>query len=91
MNSFYSVQYDANSKAFEKACMRSKSFLIALALIESGISVEQAVRAARVEVLHQIEKWGEVEDAHDVEHEAMRGELGVCRVAVIEHHDPLEI
>lgn len=55
-------QYDPfKLAAFEKAVLRSKSFMIALALVERGISVEFASKAARLEVLHQIDRWGEVE------------------------------
>lgn len=46
----------------ERATYTSKSFLIALALVMKRITVEQAAKAAHVEVNSQIEKWGEVED-----------------------------
>lgn len=32
--------------------------------------------AARIEVLHQIQHWGEVEDSHDVDHHDIRVRLG---------------
>lgn len=46
----------------ERVTYTAKSFLIALALVHKRISVEQAARAAQVEVSSQIERWGEVED-----------------------------
>lgn len=38
--------------------------------------IESAAEAASVEVLHQTEQWGEVEDTHDVEKEDLRRQLG---------------
>ncbi|RUS34880.1 hypothetical protein BC938DRAFT_478044 [Jimgerdemannia flammicorona] len=48
--------------AFERACMTSKSFLVALALVKRAVMVEEAARAAQVEVNSQIQRWGMVED-----------------------------
>ncbi|ORX53196.1 ATP12-domain-containing protein [Hesseltinella vesiculosa] len=69
--------------AFERAVMSSKSFLIGLALIKHGISVEQAAQAAQVESNSQMERWGEVEDSHDVEREHIRQTLGSAALAVL--------
>lgn len=49
--------------ALERAVMSSKSFLIGLALVKRGITVEHAAQAAHVEVNSQIDRWGEVEDS----------------------------
>ncbi|KAK3716966.1 ATP synthase mitochondrial F1 complex assembly factor 2 [Vermiconidia calcicola] len=38
--------------------------------------IEKAAEAANLEVLHQTERWGEVEDTHDVEKEDVRRQLG---------------
>lgn len=46
----------------ERATYTSKSFLIALALVQKYITAEEAALASHVEVNSQIEKWGEVED-----------------------------
>jgi len=62
--------------ALERAVYTTKSFLIALALVEGRITAEQAAQAAQVEVLSQIERWGEVEDSHDVDHHDVRRQLG---------------
>ncbi|KAK4701594.1 hypothetical protein P7C70_g4635, partial [Phenoliferia sp. Uapishka_3] len=57
--------------AFERAVLASKSYLIALALVEGHYSVDDAAKAAHVEVQSQINKWGEVEDTPTlVEHTA---------------------
>ena len=41
----------------------SKSMIIAMALVKGHLSVEEAARAAQVEVMSQIQNWGEVEDS----------------------------
>ncbi|KAF8894692.1 hypothetical protein BD779DRAFT_1502408 [Infundibulicybe gibba] len=40
------------------------------------MAVEQAALAAQVEVASQIERWGEVEDTHDVDYHDVRRQLG---------------
>ncbi|KAG7092392.1 hypothetical protein E1B28_008749 [Marasmius oreades] len=62
--------------AMERATYTSKSFMIALALVRGRLSVEQASKAARVEVESQIQRWGEVEDTHDVDFHDIRRQLG---------------
>ncbi|KAL1923971.1 uncharacterized protein VTP21DRAFT_7006 [Calcarisporiella thermophila] len=69
--------------AFERATMVTKSFLTALALVKRAISLEHAAQAAHVEVNWQIERWGEVEDTHDVDREEVRRQLGSCVCALL--------
>ncbi|KAJ3184205.1 ATP synthase complex assembly protein atp12 [Geranomyces variabilis] len=69
--------------AFEKAVMSSKSFVVALALVKGRIDASDGARAARLEVLHQIERWGEVEDAHDVEREELTRQLGAVACSLL--------
>lgn len=38
--------------------------------------IEEAAEVATLEVLHQTQQWGEVEDTHDVEKEDLRRQLG---------------
>ena len=58
------ASYDAfRLAAFERAVLATKSYLIALGLTEGFLSVDQAARAAHVEVQSQIDRWGEVEDS----------------------------
>jgi ATP synthase F1 complex assembly factor 2 len=71
--------------AFEKAVLRSKSFMIALALIERHIDVEFAAMATRLEVYHQIQRWGEVEDAHDLDREDIKRQLGSVIATIIKN------
>ncbi|KAI9056872.1 ATP12-domain-containing protein [Trametes sanguinea] len=66
----------AELAAMERATYASKSFLIGLALVMRHLDVEQAAQAAHVEVNSQIERWGEVEDSHDVDYHDMRRQLG---------------
>ncbi|XP_074648058.1 ATP synthase mitochondrial F1 complex assembly factor 2-like [Tubulanus polymorphus] len=44
-----------------------KSFVLSLALMDKHISVEDAVKLARLETVYQTDKWGSVEWYHDVE------------------------
>ncbi|GAB00061.1 uncharacterized protein L969DRAFT_105952 [Mixia osmundae IAM 14324] len=62
--------------AFERAVLASKSYCIALGLIEGVLSVNEASDCAHVEVNSQVERWGQVEDTHDVDHEDIRTRLG---------------
>lgn len=44
---------------------------------EAGrFDIDKATEAASLEVLHQTEEWGEVDDTHDVDREDMRRQLG---------------
>merc|ERR1712083_367779 len=45
----------------------TKSLILTLACIERVITVEEAVRLARLELLFQTDHWGSVEWAHDIE------------------------
>ncbi|KLO18802.1 ATP12-domain-containing protein [Schizopora paradoxa] len=62
--------------ALERATYTTKSFIIALALVQGRIDAEHAAQAAHVEVNSQIQKWGEVEDSHDVDYHDVRRQLG---------------
>ncbi|KAI9622766.1 hypothetical protein H4Q26_015050 [Puccinia striiformis f. sp. tritici PST-130] len=78
-------QFDAlKLAAFERAVHATKSFVIALALVENHTTVEQASDASRVEVLSQIARWGEVEDTHDVDYQEIRMKLGSVACALID-------
>ncbi|KZT60360.1 ATP12-domain-containing protein [Calocera cornea HHB12733] len=71
------AQYDPwQLAALERATFSTKSFLIALALVEGRLTVEEAAHAANVEVNAQILRWGEVEDSHDVDYHDLRRTLG---------------
>lgn len=48
--------------AFERSVYSTKSFLAGFALVKGHLSVDDLADVAQVEVLSQIETWGEVED-----------------------------
>ena len=76
----------------ERAFLASKSLLIATRLVVQwsemfralqnldsngdGFDIEQALTASNSESKWQTERWGEVEDAHDVNNEDLRRQLG---------------
>ncbi|EJD46058.1 ATP12-domain-containing protein [Auricularia subglabra TFB-10046 SS5] len=62
--------------ALERAVYSSKSLIIALALVLGRLNPEQAAQAAHVEVSSQVQRWGEVEDSHDVDFQDIRRQLG---------------
>jgi ATP synthase F1 complex assembly factor 2 len=78
--------------ALERGLLATKSLLIATRLLVSYSShwqdlrkkhssgdrfgIEQAAEAANLEVAHQTQQWGEVEDTHDVDKEDVRKQLG---------------
>lgn len=74
--------------AFERAVRSTKSFLVALRLVqaiqerEAAFGVEEASLAAEVEVESQTQRWGQVEDTHDVDHADARKLLGSVAIAV---------
>jgi len=69
--------------AMERVTFTTKSFIIALALVHGRINAEQAALASQVEVASQIERWGEVEDTHDVDYHDVRRHIGsaACLIA----------
>ncbi|KAF8631433.1 hypothetical protein AX17_005110 [Amanita inopinata Kibby_2008] len=71
--------------AMERATHTTKSFIIALALVMRRIDPEEASLAAQVEVNSQIERWGEVEDTHDVDYHGVRQQLSsaACLVSTL--------
>lgn len=84
-NTFRSVLQDMDQwtlAGMERAVYYSKSFIIALALVKGRLTAEQASLAAQVEVQSQINRWGEVEDTHDVDHRDIRRQLGSVAIVV---------
>lgn len=74
----------------ERGILATKSLLIATRLLvewsqewehlqnveKPTFGLDEAIDVATIEVLHQTEQWGEVEDTHDVEKEDLRRQLG---------------
>lgn len=69
--------------AFEKAVLSSKSFICGIYTIkllasqekEMALQLDDIIRATNLETIFQTERWGEVEDTHDVEKEDIRRNL----------------
>lgn len=75
--------------AFERILMTTKSFLLAARMVAEanepdGIQVEEAARLADLETRFQTERWGEVEDTHDVNHADMRRQLASSKLVLID-------
>ena len=58
------------------AAARTSEDVAAAAAAASSFGVEEAARAASIEVDWQTGRWGAVEDTHDVEYEDLRRQLG---------------
>ena len=68
---------------FERIVLAAKSFLIGARMVEEWREggerkwgVEEAARAASVEVDFQTRTWGEVDDTHDVEKQNIKRQIG---------------
>ncbi|OLL23750.1 Protein atp12, mitochondrial [Neolecta irregularis DAH-3] len=66
----------------ERGVIAMKSLILGAALIEGRISAEQCVYLARLEVALQSQRWGEVEDGHDVDHEDLKRQVGSVSAVV---------
>lgn len=76
--------------ALERGILATKSLLIAARLVvewsqewehlqkieKPSFGIDEAMDVATLEVVHQTEQWGEVEDTHDVEKEDLKRQLG---------------
>ncbi|CAI4043483.1 hypothetical protein SKDZ_10G0380 [Saccharomyces kudriavzevii ZP591] len=76
----------------EKAVLTTKSFICGVLLLENKkdtnqlpptlkTNMENIIRAATLETLFQIEKWGEVEDTHDVDKRDIRRKIHTAAIA----------
>jgi len=52
---------------YQQAVESMKSFILATALIDRFLYVEKAIALSRLEQEYQASKWGNVEEAHDIE------------------------
>jgi len=55
-----------------------------LAMAKHRLNAEQAAQAALVEVQSQIQRWGEVEDTHDVDYRDIRRQLASAAIVFSE-------
>lgn len=81
---------------FEKTVLTCKSFICGVLLLlnkaESGVtapglkySMEDIARAATLETIYQIERWGEVEDTHDVDKRDIRRNINAAAIVAFKH------
>lgn len=80
--------------ALEKATLTAKSFLCGVAIVrannktltdnEAPMDLESIARAASLEVIYQTERWGEVEDTHDVDKVDLRRNLAAAALVAYE-------
>ncbi|KAG9016287.1 ATP synthase complex assembly protein atp12, partial [Tulasnella sp. 427] len=70
--------------ALERSVYSTKSFLAGFALVKGHLSVDDVANVAHVEVLSQIETWGEVEDSHDVDYRDIRRQLGSAACLLVD-------
>lgn len=71
-----------NLAVFEKTVLTTKSFICGILMLQNKASLdtvtalevdmEKIVKAATLETIHQVERWGEVEDTHDVDKRDVR-------------------
>jgi ATP synthase F1 complex assembly factor 2 len=80
----------------ERGILATKSLLVAARMVaewgqmfaatrkagSERFGIEHATEAASLEVLHQTEQWGEVEDTHDVDNADIRRQLGTVVLLV---------
>ncbi|RKO99412.1 hypothetical protein CXG81DRAFT_14550 [Caulochytrium protostelioides] len=66
----------------ERAVLTSKSLLVPMGIYYGHMHADDGVIAAMLEVTHQIQRWGEVEDAHDIDREVLRAALGLFGTVV---------
>lgn len=59
---------DNSFTAVERVTHTTKSLIIALAMVNKHLTVEDAALATQVEVASQIQRWGEVEDGELLEY-----------------------
>lgn len=78
--------------ALEHATLVSKSLLCGVAIVRSNsknnsdvTALEDVARAATLETIYQTERWGEVEDTHDVGKADIRRNLAAAALAAYEY------
>lgn len=76
---------------FEKTVLTSKSFICGMLLLlnkthnsidipELNVTMEDIARASTLETIHQVERWGEVEDTHDVDKRDVRRNINAAAI-----------
>ena len=81
---------------FEKTVLTTKSFICGILLMESMTkksthkelvkSLDEIIRLATLETIFQVERWGEVEDTHDVDKRDIHRKISSAAIAVSYTH-----
>ncbi|KAK7203920.1 hypothetical protein BZA70DRAFT_259692 [Myxozyma melibiosi] len=69
--------------AFERAVLGGKSFLGGIKLVRKELTTSELAELVSLENIHQMRRWGEVEDSHDVDWADLRRQLGSAAVLLI--------
>lgn len=78
---------------FEKTVFTTKSFICAILLLESKakcsslnmkLSMEEIAKCATLETIYQTDRWGEVEDTHDVDKRDVRRNINAAAIVAYE-------
>ncbi|CCK69342.1 ATP synthase complex assembly protein ATP12 KNAG_0C02310 [Huiozyma naganishii CBS 8797] len=87
-----------NLALFEKTVLTTKSFICGILLIENKTnpvhqknltySLDEIERAATLEIIYQTDRWGEVEDTHDVNKHDIKRNLAAVAVAAYKKTNP---
>lgn len=70
--------------SLERATTAARSLIVGMNVALQRRSVAELAQLANLEVQHQTEIWGEVEDTHDVDHEDIRRLLGACYINALD-------
>ncbi|SCU99568.1 LAME_0G03840g1_1 [Lachancea meyersii CBS 8951] len=74
---------------FEKTVLSTKSFLCGLLLLQNKsvspssdllLTMEKLAHCATLETVYQVERWGEVEDTHDVDYRDIRRNVNAAAI-----------
>ncbi|EPX74861.1 F1-ATPase chaperone Atp12 [Schizosaccharomyces octosporus yFS286] len=58
--------------AFERCVASSKSFILSALLLQGELSTEEVVELTNLELCFQTNKWGTLEDVHEMDHHDLR-------------------
>lgn len=70
--------------SLERATTAARSLIVGMNTVLHRRPVAELAHLASLEVAHQTEIWGEVEDTHDVDHEDIRRLLGACYINALD-------
>lgn len=72
--------------ALEKVTLTAKSLICGILTVQSkslktsDVDMEEIAKLATLEIIYQTERWGEVEDTHDVDYQDIRRHINSCGI-----------